>query len=381
MTRGNFCNIHKRSAAENAARKRSRPRKLSVWEVCAFCVLPLMLIAAGAMPSVALVFMPFVLPSLYALYRRLGAYFPLAVVGGYGAFSLILNYDILTVVYFCGLFAALCGVIFSAQLQPYLLCATVAALFAVSGALAGAGIVRLAEGEPLGNVAENYVAAEYGDPVIGFAARHYYDNADLPAEVQKLERGDDGYDAAVCEFFGAYVNETASLYTWYYCLHFGAVIAAVGYFMSLLINGKTVCIGDCNADGTPPAVDTGDMGPILRERAAVSDMKIPRSYLWACLLPTFIATAALEIAGGYGALSATLMHAFVTLPTAFCFFTLLAYFASLFKGKAKVAARVVLVAVGMLMVVFPLALFIGSLIGVCDIILNLRFWTEFIRRE
>lgn len=332
------------------------------------------------MPSVALVFMPFALPTLYALYRRFGAYFPISVVGGYGVFSLVLNYDVLTVVYFCMLFAALCGAIFSAQLKPYLLCATVAAVFAVSGALAGAGIVRLAEGVPLGEAAENYVAAEYGDPVIGFAARHYYDRADLPAEVQKLERGDDGYDTAVCEYFGAYVNETASLYTWYYCLHFGAVLAAVGYFVAVAINGKTGCVGDCGADGFVVA-DTGDIGPVFRESTLVSDMKIPRSYLWACLLPTFITTAVLEIVGGYGPLSATLMHAFVTLPTGFCFFTLLAYFASLFNGKAKTAARVVLIIIGILMVVFPLALFIGSLVGVCDVILNLRFWTEFIRRD
>ena len=116
------------------------------------------------------------------------------------------------------------------------------------------------------------------------------------------------------------------------------------------------------------------------ESARLADMRVPRSYLWAVVLPALVAGIALDIVGGYAMLSATVMHLFVTVPSAYAFVTLATFFASLFVGKkARIAAHVALAVVLAAMLVFPLALFVGSLIGVCDVILNLRFWTEFIR--
>ena len=108
-------------------------------------------------------------------------------------------------------------------------------------------------------------------------------------------------------------------------------------------------------------------------------MKIPRAYLWSVALPALVVSVILDIVGGFDILSATVMHAFVTLPSAFAFFTLLLYFASLFKGRANVAATCVAVVVVAVNVIFPVVMFFCSVVGLCDVILDLRRVTEYLR--
>ncbi len=367
-----------RAAADGL--RRVPPLKASPYEYVLYALVFPLLLMAGAMPTTALFVMPCALPLLYLLYRRFGAYLPLACVGGYGVFALVFNYDVLTVVCFVFLFFALLGLIASAQLSPYLLCAATAGIFAVAGAMLGMGVVRLAERKPLGEVAARYVIAEYDDPVIGRLARLYYARADIPEDVGRVDESDAGYDAACAEYFAEYAEREFGEYSLYYCVHFGATFAAVGYFVSVLVNRRTASRFDANATREEVAASTLALGGVRVERARLADMRVPRSYLWAVVLPALVAGIALDIVGGYAMLSATVMHLFVTVPSAYAFVTLATFFASLFVGKkARIAAHVALAVVLAAMLVFPLALFVGSLIGVCDVILNLRFWTEFIR--
>lgn len=366
---------------ERARLRRVPQRGISVYELLTYAILPFLLIMAGAMPSAAVWLMPIILPFLYVLYRRFGAYFPLACVFVYGAISLAFNYDILTVVYFCALFFALCGLLVSCQISPYLACAACAAVFAVVGAMLGVCVVRLAEGVPISEIATRYVLAEREDPVISFFARDYYEHAELAGGEIKLEPKDEGYALAAATVFSEWASDEFGYYIWYYCVHYGALAGAVGYFIAVIVNRRTASCYDCDATEAEISLSTRALGGVRVETAPIADMKLPRAYLWSCLLPAAVAAMILEFVGGYDFLSATVMHAFVTLPSAFGCYTLLAYFASLFKGKARTAANVVLVVVGIAAVIFPMALFVLSIIGVCDCILNLRYWTNFIMTD
>lgn len=290
---------------------------------------------------------------------------PLSCIAFYGILSLSLNYDILTVIYFCGLFFAFCGLCAATQLKraQYLLSVTVAVCFCIAGAFLGVGIVRGAEGRPVGDIAAKYVLAERDDPIVAFFARDYYEHHDAPTGEQKLKPTDGGYDLAAAKGLSEWAKDEFDYYIWYYCIHYGAVLGYVGFFVSAWLNLKK------------PRGGRGHFETPL----GVGEMKLPRAFLWTMALPATVTGMILGIFGGYDALSATVMHAFCSIPAAFGCFTLLAYFSSLFNGKAKIAAHVILVIIGIAAVLFPFALFMLSIFGVCDCILNLRFWTEYIR--
>ena len=334
-------------------------------EVLLYLVVPLLLALAGILPSVALIILPVVLPLLYLLYRRFGPYLPIMCVVFYGILSLTLNYNILTVIFSLALFFAFCGLVISMQFNnsQYLLCATVAVCFAVVGAFAGVGIVRGAEGIPIGDVAAKYVLQERDDPVISFFARDYYDALKNPTPGKdKLKPGDEGYAEEAQQSLSEWAKDEYETYIWYYCIHYGAATALAGFVVAAGLNGKV----------------KGKGNALFETR--LGDMKLPRAYLWTMALPATITGVVLGIIGGYGALSATIMHAFTSIPAAFGCYTLLGYFAALFSGKARVAAYIILAVIGIAAVLFPFALFLLSIFGVCDCILNLRFWTEYIRK-
>lgn len=341
----------------------------------------MLLLAAGALPSTALFLMPIILPLLYLLFRRFGAVFPLSCVLFYGVFSLVFNYDVLTVVYAVFLFFALIGVVLSAQLKPYLLCMTVAAVFAVFGAFAGMGIVRLAEGKPLGDVGKEYVMRQSDDPFVDYLARDYYENANIPEDIGRVKPNEKGYDKAVVELFGEYVKDELDGYAPYDCVHFGGLIALIAYFISIAINRRTASAYDCDISAEEVALGTRCLGGVRVENTPIANMRFPRSFLWSVLLPALTASVLLDIIGGYAALSATFMHAFITLPTAAAFVGLAAYFVSLTKGKGRVVAYILFFALMIAAVIIPIVLLISSILGLCDIILDLRFWTDFIRTE
>ncbi|MDE7463810.1 MAG: hypothetical protein K2M48_02175 [Clostridiales bacterium] len=378
-------NARRTAALNNNARYESLrnvpQRRQSYYEIAAYFILPMLLIAAGAMPPVAVFLMPAILPLLYLLFRRFGGALPFSCVAFYALFSLVFAFDILTVVYAVFLFFALIGSIVSAQLKHYLLCMATAAVFAVFGAVAGMGIIRLAVGRPLGDIGAEYVEIEIENPFIDYLAHDYYESIDIPAEIGRLKPEDDGYAEAVCEFFAEYVRDELESYAPYICVHLGGLVGLIAYFISVVVNRRTAGAYDYDISREEVALSSRCLGGVRCEPTPIAKMKFPRSYLWAVLLPALGASLILDLVGGYGALSATIMHAFITLPSAAAFVTLCAFFVSLFKGKVKIVAYAVFFALMLSCVVFSVVLFFASMIGLCDIILNLRYWTDFIRKE
>ncbi len=194
--------IQPRDAQKSAALLRVPQRPVGVCELLSYVILPFLFIMAGAMPTAALPVMPAIIVLLYLLFRRFGAYFPVACVAGYAAVALTFNYDILTVIYSVALLFALVGLCLSAQCASYLAAAAVAALFSIVGAMSGVAVVRIAEGKPIADIAASYVIAESDDFVIDFFARDYYDNGvKLNVGETKLKPSDKGYKEATIGFF------------------------------------------------------------------------------------------------------------------------------------------------------------------------------------
>lgn len=355
-------------------------RAISVYELLLYAVLPFLLIMCGAMPTTAPLILPFVLPLLYLLYRRFGPYLSGMCIAVYGALSLLLNYDILSAVFFVGLFFAFIGLITAMQFSPYLLRAAVAAGVAVLGALCGVGIVRLAEGVPVGDIAAKYVLAERDDPIIKLLAHDHYDGERPAPNTVKLKPGDKGYDDAAAQSLSEWAKDDFEVYIWYDCIHLGALIAAAGFIAATAVNGRTKSCYDTDVTELELRSSTRALGGV-RGGVALADMRLPRAYLWTTALPATVAGMILGFVGGYDALSATLMHMFATLPCAFGMFTLLAYWARLFHGKARTAAYIVLGLIGGCAYVFPIVLFALAMIGMSDCVLNLRYWTDFIRSD
>lgn len=365
-----------RTASHN---KRSR-RAVKAYEPVLYALLPILLATAGVLPTLAAVMLIFALPILFLLYRRLGAYMPLFCIAAYGALSLTLNYDLLSVIFLFALFFAFCGLVVAVQFSPYLLCATIAAVCAVLGALGGIGAVLLVERQPLEAVAEQYVYSAYDDPIIGYFARDYYENKKLPNGTDRVYPDRDGYDEAVARRYAKYRADDFCAYYFYDCVDFGGLLAAVAYVFAVLLCRSTAGKFDAEVDTDKLGRSVRCMGGIGKAPCALKDMRLPRAFLWTMALPATVAGIILKFVGDYGVLTATFMHAFVTLPGAFAGFCLLAYFASLFKGKAGVAAKVVLCIIGVAAVAMPVLLFVVAVLGVCDSLLNLRFWTEFIKK-
>lgn len=348
-------------------------------EIAGYALVPLLLLMAGVMPSSGMFIMPIVLPFLYLLFRRFGACFPVSCVFGYALFSLLFNYDVLTIILACFLLFALVGLIGCCQTAPYLLCATIAAVVALMGSLVGAGIVRLVYDKPVSAVAAEYTVVESDDPIVGLFCRFTYDNADIPDDVGKIDHVDDGYALAAAEYTAEHVYSEIKDYGVYYALHLSVVCAAIGYFVAVAINRRTTSARDYGVTKAEVGDSTRAMGGVVKERKTIAEMKLPRAFLWACVAPSLVASITFDLIGNMDALSSIVMHAFVTLPGAFGFFTLMTFFASLFRGRARVAAFVVLGLLAAAVVVFPMVLFISSMIGISDCLLDLRVWTRYLR--
>lgn len=353
----------------------------SRWEMIAYLAAPILLGFAGAFPIAALFVMPIVLILLYLLYRRFGVYLPAFTVACYGVVSLCLNYDVLTVVYLCALFFGLFGIVVSSCISPYLACVATAAIMIAVGAIAGVAVVRLAERKSIGEIAAEYIVTHSDDAVISFFAADYYDALRPAANEIKLTGGDEGYTAAATEKFSEWARDEFTYYIWYYCLHYGGVFGAAAFFAAVLINRRTVSAYDIGVDENSLRRSTRAMGGVRVIPTTIAQMKLPRVFLLSCVLPAFVASIVLYFVGGYGFITSTITHTFITLPAAFGCYTLFAFFAGLFKGKARVAAHVVLIIFGVAAVVLPVLLFILGILGLCDSILDLRFWTRFIMEE
>lgn len=362
-----------------AAELRRLPqRRISVYELLLYAALPFLLAMTGAMPTASLFLLPFELSILFLLYRRFGIYFPAAVIVGYGAAALGINYDILTVIYSLTLFFGLMGVVTAVQFSHHLALAAIAAAVTVVGALAGAGVVRLAEGESVGDIAAHYVAAEAEDPIVKFLAEDYYEGNVEDGE--RLAPSDPGYATAAVDSFAEWAHDEFEQYLWYYCIHFGALFGGAAAIMAVIILRRTASCYDADVTKEELALSTRALGG-ARAPGPLSDMPMPRSFLWAMVLPAVVTGIVFEIIGGFGFLTSTLMHLLVTLPSAFTCFSLTVYLAELFKGKARGVSYTVAALIGLAAMLFPVALFILSVLGICDCILNLRFWVKFIKED
>lgn len=350
-------------------------RRIPLWEIALYALLPMSLVAAGAMPSTGIFFMPGALCLCYLLYRRFGALPPFFTIAFYGLFSLIFNYDVLTVAYFVFLTVAFFGQVYAAQYRAYIAAVLIAAITAVAGAAIGAITVRLVEGAPLSEVAARYVTEESDDPFISFLARAEYDGARRVDD--KKRPGDEGYEQAYTEYYAQFVREEAESYTVYNCVHFGAVFGAACYLFAVALNRRSSSCEDVGSTPDSLRDSVRSLGGAART-CAIRDMRVPRMYLWACLLPALVAAIVLSVVGELAAATATVTHAFITLPSAFAFVTLMFYFASLSKSAIS---RVFLALALAATAIFPVALFVVSAAGICDVILNLRYWTEFLRSE
>lgn len=365
-----------------AERLRAVPQRApSAVEILSYAFLPLLFIMIGAMPMSGFILMPFTLPMLYLMFRRFGFFPPFFCIVFYGLLSLLFNYDILSVFYICFLAFGFFGLVGAMQTKPYLLCALLVSLCCFSGVLVGAGIVRLAEKKPIGEVAAEYVLSEREDPFLRVILEYFYEHDDVPEDMGKVEKDNPEYSLKAAEYAAKFIADDMKLYLPYYCLHFGAVYGAVGYFFAIFLNGRTCSPYDVGANEDNVKRSVRSLGGILPEKRRIEHMTLPRSFLWVCLLPAFVVTLILEFVGDFDPLSSFIMHAFVTLPGAFGFFTLLCYFSSLFSGKTKIAANIFFGIIAAVAVYIPVVLFFCSMVGICDSILNLRYWTRFLTEE
>ena len=348
-----------------------------MWEIILYAVLPGLLAFAGAMPVLALPALFFAFPVLYLMYRRFGIYLPEACVICYGAVSLILNYDVLTVLFFVAAAVAVAGLAAAVQFT-FIPALVIAVSTAVIGAFVGVGIVCGAEGGSVGEVASRYVLSHYYDPIINYAAKDYYAGVRLPQGVERIEPDEPGYDAAVAERFAEYTADDYTKYIWYDCIDKAALIAFFGFLVATVVNRRTAGRWDFDSEKADYSLlMSGVKKPIL----PVAAMRLPRTFLWALALPATVIAIAMGFVVGLGAAASTIIHAFLVLPGAFMCYTLLAYFASLFSGKARVIAHVIVVIVGLAAAAIPVVVFVFSVFGVVDCILNIRFWIEYLSRD
>lgn len=369
------------SARRLAELNRTPQRAPSRWEIVAYAALPVLLGLAGAFPTAALFLLPIILSLLYLCYRRLGIYLPLMCVISYGVLSLCFNFDILTVIFFCALVFGLFGVVMSCCVSPYLAGVAIAAAATVVGAIIGVAAVRISQNKSIGDIAAEYVISHENDSVIVFFARDYYASYTPSATESKLKPSDAGYDSEATAKLAEWAADDYTRYVWYYCIHYGGLFGCAAFFVATFINRRTLGAYDHGVTEKELVSSTRAMGGIRGKPIPIGEMKLPRVFLLCCVLPAFIASVVLYAVGGYDFLTSTVTHTFITLPAAFGCVTLLAFFAGLAKGKGRIVAYIAVCVVGAAAVLFPLVLFALSVLGLCDSVLDLRYWTRFIMSE
>lgn len=343
-------------------------------------LLPAALVTAGILPIFGLFLMPIALVILYFLYRRYGIYLPVFVIACYGATALTLNYDVISVVYLCFLITAFFALVFSVQLKKYLLRAGVVMVAFSLGVFAGVGIVSVAENAPVPDVCAAYVTAHSDEPLFDAYVRKEYAAADIKEE-ERVKEDDPLFKAAATEYAASAFRDEIDGYVPYYCIHFGALFALIAFFSAALINEYTASPYDENATELDINFSTRALGGAYRDGIKIRDMRIPRLYLLIFVLPALIASVILGIAGGLEAQSATVMHACITMPSEFAFVSLATYIATLFNGKGRVAAVILLSILLLANVFFSVVLLVCSIFGVCDCILNLRYWIKYLSSD
>ncbi|MCH5351086.1 MAG: hypothetical protein J1F39_03860 [Clostridiales bacterium] len=354
-------------------------KKVPLWELVLYMLAPAALIAAGYFPLIGILLMPVALVLLYFTYRRFGLYLPLFAIVSYGTLSLTLNYNVMSVVYVCFVSVAFIGLVFAVQLKKYLLRAAVVYVMCVLGAFGGCGVVALTEHASVAEVTASYVSAHADEPFFDGLIRSLYENGDVDRD-ERVDEDDPDYKKVATEYAAEHVLEETEGYVLYYCLHFGGIIALIAFFFAALINGLTASPFDENVTEKEINNSRRALGGAYRDGIKIRDMRFPRMYLLVFLLPAFIASIILGIAGRLENVSATVMHAFVTVPSEFAFISLAVYIATLFNGKGRIAALTVLALI-FAANVFAVVFLVCSIFGVCDTILNIRYWIGYLSRD
>lgn len=372
--------IKREKRRERIEKNRILPqKKVPLWEFVLYMLLPVALVFAGIFPLIGIIIMPIALVLLYFLYRRYGIYLPIFVIASYDVLSLTLNYNVMTVVYACFISVSFLGLVFAMQFKKYLLRATIVYVLCVVGALGGCGIVALTEDAPVAEVAASYVVTHSDEPFFDGLIRSLYENGDVDRD-ERVDEDNPEYKEAATEYAYNHILEETEGYTPYYCLHFGGIIALIAFFAATVMNYMLVSPLDENTEVKQINNSTRCLGGAYRDGIKVRDMRLTRWYLLIFVLPTFIASVVLGIAGGLDNVSASVMHAFVTVPSEFAFVTLAVYIATLFNGKGRIIALIVL---GLIFAanVFSVVFLVCSIFGVCDTILNIRYWIGYLSSE
>ena len=333
-------------------------------------------VASGAVPLIGLFLMPVALVALYLSYRRFGIYLPVFALAAYGIASLTLNYDIITVVYLCFLIIAFFALVTAVQLKIYLLRAAVVLVFCALGCAAGCGVASLVENAPVPDICASYITTHADESFFDGLIERVYDNADIDEE-ERVGKDSPEYKAAATEYAAQYIRDETDGYIAYYCIHFGALFGLVAFFGATVINGMTASPYDESVTEKQINRSSRALGGAYRDGVKMRDMRLPRLYLLIFVLPALIASIVLGIAGGLEAQSATVMHACITMPSEFAFVTLATYIATLFNGKGRVIALVVL-SLLLLANILSIVLLVCSIFGLCDCILNLRYWIKYL---
>ena len=342
-------------------------------------LLPAALIAAGIIPLVGILLMPGALVLLYLLYRRFGMYLPVFVIVAYGVLSLTLNYDVISLVLVCFLSAAFFSLVFAMQFKPYLLRAGIALVVFSLAMWLGCGIVSLTEKASVPDVAASYVSERSGVPFFNRFIRSVYLNGDVDID-ERIQEDNPEFMSAATEYTEQYIKDELNGYVPYYCIHFGAAFGLIAFFAATLINSYTASPFDDNVTEKNIKLSSRALGGAYRDGIAMRDMRLPRLYLLIFVLPALISCIIMSIAGGLEAQTATVMHACITMPSEFAFVTLATYIATLFTGKGRVIAVTVL-SILLLANAFSIVLLVCSIFGVCDCILNLRYWINYLSSD
>ena len=202
---------------------------------------------------------------------------------------------------------------------------------------------------------------ELPDPVIGLAATVYYDGlTDEQAGGKKPQKGTEAYDRAAREAYAAAVKQEADEQLYWYLSGIAVFGGLAAYLLLLPLLRRT------QADRTRYA-------PTLRlPTTAVRDLRLPRSYLWVCLLPA-LAFSALSAIALLRPITRAVFNVLITLPCAFAGFTVLLHTCYRAQGRLRAWVLTLLgVAVAAAMVFYDWGLLVLSLLGLADCVLDLR---------
>lgn len=248
------------------------------------------------------------------------------------------------------LFAALSPVAFLRKKLSSLAEIAVCAAACLLATCASVGIFALVRHTNMTNAIVRAIAKCDSDPITAWLSERFYrkQTADSLGHLP-LVKGDELYASeALTEFAHSVGRELGDDTLWY--------VSGFGTFAGIL----TALCGFAFAQAEK------------RSEVRVQDLRLGYGYLKAAVLPAL----AFSLIGFYPPMESaarTVFNVFITLPTAFCAVTLLFYCATLFRGKARIAAVVVFwLLMAVAAVFWEWGLVILGFLGIADVAIDVR---------